>query len=271
MPFRVIGNNTSFTFTSFNTGTVVTSFLWNSLVATNLSNMKKVTDRFPVLYKADVLGTTNSAGAGSWVGTTAKTRHSSLRVSWYQLPNFTDSVGANRYHIYPKNIATGPTVLNTIANYFVFYTPGIYNIDINIKYTLTTAVPTMLRMAIVPYTNNGVNYQIYPPFDAPTTFSNNTDGMANFLLAYTGKLDDSVYSNETINLSGIVLVTSQTLSNAAGKSNIAINNTNPLTPGNAYHVEIEGMYANATDYATNPRFTITGGSMQITLLQEWWS
>ena len=277
MPNRVIGNNTSFTFSSFATGTVVTSFLWNTVVAKNLSNAKTVMDRVPAVYAGQIIGLSNST-APSWTGTPAKSRHASILTSWTTMPTFVDNLGNTRYHIYPKNITTGPTVMNTIGNYFVFYTPGIYHIEVQAGYTtlpvdsLTAYVgPTMLRMAIVPYVNNGADYSSNAPFDT-IPHSTNSNGMMNCLLAYTGRIDSVMpppYTPE-VNLSGFVLVTAQTIYNANTFSNIAVPNTNPLTPGNAYHIEVEGMYANNTDFSGNGRFTIYEGNVQITLLQEWW-
>ena len=273
MPFRVTGNNTSFTTAStFSTGSVITSFVWNSLVATNLNQMKLVTQRVPAIYEGQIIGDTNAAGLDSWIGTTVRTRHRNLKITWYEMPSFIDSLGNTKYHIYPKDISTGPTVMNTTGNYFVFHTPGIYNIEVSLNWDTTSSNPTMMRMALVPYVNNGSQYQLASPFDLnpwQTTFSNNNNSMLNCLLAYTGRLDGA--STFTVNMSGFVLVTSQTLSNAASYSNIAINNPNPLTPGNAYHFEIEGYYANLSEYTSNnPRFVVTGGYVSINLLQEWW-
>lgn len=271
MPSRVIGNNTSFTVSSFSTGKIISSFVWNSMVATNLAQMKTVVDRVPAIYVADVLGTTNSAGS-SWTGATTRTRHQSLLTSWVNISPFQES-GASKYHIYPKHIASGPTVFNTFSNYFVFYTPGIYNIELNLTITDNQlGNPSMIRLALVPYLNNGANYHIFgSPFDNFPTYSNNSDGMMNFLLAYTGRLntpagDPTVYNS----LSGFVCVTSQTVNNAGTYSNNAVNTRNPLTPGNAYHFEIEGMFANATDFAGTPRFTVNSGKLRISLIQEWW-
>lgn len=279
MPNRVIGNNTSFTFSSFASGTVVTSFLWNTVVAKNLANAKSVVDRIPAVYAGKITGLSNSTAA-SWTGTPTKSRHASILTSWSTMPTFVDSLGTTRYHIYPKNITTGPYVMNTIGNYFVFYTPGIYHIEVRAVYSTlpvgsSTAFvgPTMLRMAIVPYVNNGANYSSNSPFDN-VPHSTNSNGMMNCLLAYTGRIDFAYSPTPTfepiINLSGFVLVTAQNIFNANTFSNIAITNTNPLTPGNAYHIEIEGMYANNTDFAGNGRFTIHDGNVQITLMQEWW-
>jgi hypothetical protein len=279
MPNRVIGNNTSFTFSSFSAGTVVTDTIWNAQVAQNLVNAKNVMDRIPSIYAGQIIGLSNST-ATSWTGTPTKSRHASILTSWTTMPGFLDDLGNTRYHIYPKNITTGPYVMNTIGNYFVFYTPGIYHIEVRAAYTTlpvgsSTAYvgPTMLRMAIVPYVNNGANYSSNPPFDN-VPHSTNSNGMMNCLLAYTGRIDSvpvppTTYS-PIINLSGFVLVTGQTIFNANTFSNIAITNTDPLTPGNAYHIEVEGMYANNTDFAGNGRFTINDGHVQITLVQEWW-
>jgi len=274
MPNRVIGNNTSFTMSSFSTGKIITSFLWNSMVATNLSQMKKVVDRVPAIYVANVLGTTNSAGNGSWIGSTTRSRHQSVLTSWINMPIFSEN-GNSKYHIYPKHIASGPTVLNTFSNYFVFYTPGIYNIELNLTITNNVlANPSMIRLALVPYFKNGANYHLYPPFDfpnaTPAETSQNSDGMWNYLLAHTGRLVPFSDGETTIFLSGFVVVTSQTINNLGTYSNIAINNPNPLTPGNAYHFEIEGMFANLTDFSGTPRFTVNSGKLRISLIQEWW-
>jgi hypothetical protein len=277
MPNRVIGNNTSFTFSSFATGTVVTSFLWNTVVANNLSNAKKVMDRVPAVYAGEIIGLSNST-ASSWTGTPTKSRHASILTSWTTMPTFVDDLGNTRYHIYPKNITTGPTVMNTIGNYFVFYTPGIYHIEVRARHTTLPVGsynayvgPTMLRMAIVPYVNNGADYSSNAPFDT-VPHSTNSNGMMNCLLAYTGRIDIAMppATFPEVNLSGFVLVTAQNIYNADTYSNIAITNTNPLTPGNAYHIEVEGMYANNTDFSGNGRFTIHEGNVQITLMQEWW-
>ena len=277
MPNRVIGNNTSFTFSSFATGTVVTSFLWNTVVAKNLSNAKTVMDRVPAVYAGKIIGLSNST-APSWIGTPTKSRHASILTSWTTMPTFVDNLGNTRYHIYPKNITTGPTVMNTIGNYFVFYTPGIYHIEVQARHTTLPVGsynayvgPTMLRMAIVPYVNNGANYSSNAPFDT-VPHSTNSNGMMNCLLAYTGRIDTAMPPAifPVVNLSGFVLVTAQNIYNANTYSNIAITNTNPLTPGNAYHIEVEGMYANNTDFSGNGRFTIDDGDVQITLMQEWW-
>jgi hypothetical protein len=188
------------------------------------------------------------------------------------MPTFTEN-GTSKYHIYPKHIASGPTVLNTFSNYFVFYTPGIYNIELNLTTTDNQiGNPTLIRIALVPYFNNGGNYHMSPPFDSPSTVSNNSDGMLNFLLAYTGRLNTPTGLATVKNsLSGFVCVTSQTVNNAGTYYNNAINTRNPLMPGNAYHFEIEGMYANVTEYnANSPRFTVNSGSLRISLIQEWW-
>lgn len=279
MPNRVIGNNTSFTFSSFASDTVITSFLWNTMVAKNLANAKNVVDRIPSVYSGKIIGLSNST-ATSWTGTPTKSRHASILTSWATMPTFVDDLGNTRYHIYPKNITTGPYVMNTIGNYFVFYTPGIYHIEVRAAYSTlpvgsSTAFigPTMLRMAIVPYVNNGANYTSNAPFDYSGVYSNNSNGMLNCLLAYTGRIDFTypiTNSEPIINLSGFVLVTAQKINNANTFSNIAITNTNPLTPGNAYHIEVEGMYATLADSTGNGRFTIYDGNVQITLVQEWW-
>jgi hypothetical protein len=271
MPNRVIGNNTSFTISSFASGRILSSFVWNSMVATNLAQMQTVVDRVPAVYVADVLGTTNAAGAGSWVGTTVRTRQMSVLSSWINMPTFSEN-GNNKFHIYPKHIASGPTVLNTFSNYFVFYTPGIYNIELNLTITDNqVGQPTLIRIALVPYFNNGGNYHMSPPFDSPTTVSNNSDYMLNFLLAYTGRLNIPTGGTVNNTVSGMVVVTSQTVNNTGTYFNNAINTRNPLLPGNAYHFEIEGMYANLTEYNANtPRFTVNSGTLRISLIQEWW-
>ena len=278
MPNRVIGNNTSFTFSSFATGTILTSFLWNTLVAKNLSNAKLVTDRIPTVYSGQIIGLSAVTGT-SFKSTPSISRHAAILTSWTNLPTFVDGSGTTRYHVYPKNITTGPSVLNTIGHYFVFYTPGIYHIEVRAEYTTVPVGsfnaykgPTMLRMAIVPYVNDGANYSTNAPFDT-VPYSTNSNGMMNCLLAYTGRIDSSPVpnpDNQTIILSGFVLVTSQKIYNANTFSNIAVTNTNPLTPGNSYHIEVEGMYANNTDYTGTARFTIPNGSVRISLIQEWW-
>jgi hypothetical protein len=123
----------------------------------------------------------------------------------------------------------------------------------------------MIRIAIVPYVNDGVNYISNSPFDSTFTTKNGT--MPVCLLAYTGKADDNTTGTKKASISGFVLVTSQTLSDFPSVSNIAVNSTNPLTAGNGYHIEVEGTRAFG---GTTPRFTITGGSISIALVQEWW-
>lgn len=123
----------------------------------------------------------------------------------------------------------------------------------------------MIRVAIVPYTNDGVNYGTNSPFDTSFTTKNTT--MPVCLLAYTGKADDNTTGVKQVSISGYVLVTSQSSTNYPSITNIAVNKLNPLTAGDGYHIEVEGMRA----FAGGDRFTITGGTVSITLVQEWWS
>lgn len=264
MANRVLGNNTSFTFQTYNSSAQITSADWNTLVNANLQNMESVANRVPLINTGVIVGSIPSSVVATPGSAFVTSRHVSIVTSWNGLNRYQTSPGTHINDIVPKNVVSGPTVLNTWSNYWVFRTPGIYHINAEIEYNVV-AVPAMIRIAIVPYVNDGVDYISSSPFDSTFTTKNGT--MPVCLLAYTGKADNNVVGTKTASISGFVLVTSQTLHDYPGVSNIAVNSTNPLTAGNGYHIEIEGTRANA---GTTPRFTITGGKISISLIQEWW-
>jgi hypothetical protein len=265
MANRVLGNNTSFSTYTASAGNIVTSFLWNTLVATNFSNYKNVIDRFPAVSTGIISGSTPSSRTSWMSGSFVVSRHESILTSWTNLAYYTDASLNKINHIVPKNVETGPTVQNTWSNYWVFRTPGIYHIEAKVDYTVVTA-PSMIRLAIVPYRNNGGNYHIISPFDS--TYATNNYSLSSCLLSYTGKSDPNAAGTYTATISGFVLVTSQSMDEFPANFNNAINSTNPLTPGNGYHIELEGMYSNAVGAK---RITInSGGTLTITLVQEWW-
>lgn len=265
MANRVLGNNTSFTTYTAGVNQVVTSFLWNATVSTNFVNFKNVIDRFPAISTGTISGSTPAARTSWMSGSWVVSRHESIITSWTNLAYYTDSSLNKINHVVPKNVETGPTVQNTWSNYWVFRTPGIYHIEAKIDYTVVTA-PSMIRLAIVPYRNDGGNYHLISPFDG--TYSTNGYSLSSCLLAYTGKSDPNSAGTYTATISGFVLVTSQAMSEYAQNFNNAVNSTNPLTPGSGYHIELEGMYSNAVGAR---RITITpGGTITITLVQEWW-
>lgn len=264
MAIRIIGNNTSFIFTSFfNTSAKITASTWNELVSGNFLKMQNVLDRVPSINNGTIVGSISSSVNATPGSSFISSRHVSILTSWTELNTFS-SFATHEYDIVPKNVVSGPTVLNTFSNYWVFQTPGIYHINATIEYDVLI-VPTMIRVAIVPYTNDGVNYGTSSPFDTSFTTRNNT--MPVCLLAYTGKADDNALGKKQVSISGYVLVTSASSSNFPSITNVAVNKLNPLTAGGGYHIEVEGIRA----FAGGDRFTITGGTVGITLVQEWWS
>jgi len=265
MANRVLGNNTSFSTYTASNNQVVTSFMWNTLVNANFVNFQNIQNRFPSTSTGIIGGSTPSSRTSWMSGSWVVSRHESIITSWTTLGYYADNSGNKVTHIVPKNVETGPTVQNTWSNYWVFRTPGVYHIEAEIDYAVITA-PSMIRLAIVPYRNDGGNYHLISPFDG--TYSTNGYALSSCLLSYTGKSDPNSASSQTVTISGFVLVTSQSMSEFPANLNNAINSANPLTPGNGYHIELEGMYSNAVGAK---RITITPGSaITITLVQEWW-
>ena len=68
----------------------------------------------------------------------------------------------------------------------------------------------MIRIAIVPYRNDGGNYHIISPFDS--TYATNSYSLSSCLLSYTGKSDPNATGTYTATVSGFVLVTAQAMS-----------------------------------------------------------
>lgn len=260
MTYRVIGNNTSFNFQTSTVGQKITSSIWNSSVADNLENMKTVVDRIPGISTAVIVGQIDSSATASPYGAAIPSRHKSVLVDWTKI-----SENESGGHIYPKSVELGPNApAITSSNYWVFRTPGIYHINIELTYDVIVS-PSMIRIAVVPYVNDGVNYHSNSPFDS-TRYTTNGSNLTSCLLAYTGKSDPNTTGTYTISLSGFVLATSQDMATNPGVYNICKNSTAPATAGNGYHIEIEG---SRTTSATE-RLVVTDGSLTITLLQEWW-
>jgi hypothetical protein len=226
--------------------------------------MKNVVDRVPLINTGNIVGSLPSSVSTTPSSSFQTSRHLSIVTSWSGLKRYQISPGVFINDIIPKNVVSGPTIFNTWSNYWVFRTPGIYHINAEIEYDVL-AVPAMIRIAIVPYVNDGVNYIFNSPFDSTFTTQNGT--MPACLLAYTGKADNNNLGPQKASISGFVLVTSQTLFDYPSVSNVAVNSTSPLTPGNGYHIEVEGTRAFS---GTTPRFAITGGNVSIALIQEWW-
>jgi hypothetical protein len=265
MANRVLGNNTSFTFSDYSGSPKITTNDWNLLVHQNLTNMQSVAERVPITYRASVSGTIQSSATATPYGSSISSRHFSVLANWFQMPD-NGSGKPQPYDIVPKSVVTGVSSMNTASsNYWVFQTPGIYHINIEIKYNVTT-IPAMIRIAAVPYINDGVNYHLSAPFDNTYTTLNNT--MPLCFAAYTGKADYNITGSDyKASVSSFFVVTSQTSSNYPSIGNIVVNKTNPLTAGNGYHIEMQGFLANND---ASPRFAVTGGVINITLLQEWW-
>lgn len=264
MTFRVIGNNTSFGFQSASDGQKITNEIWNSRVADNLENMKSVVDRIPAISTATITGLRDASATATPYGAAIASRHKSVVMNWTKIATVNDG-GQEIGIIYPKSVITGSnTQTSTSSNYWVFVKPGIYHIELNLVYQVTVS-PSMIRVAIVPYVNDGVNYHTNAPFDA-TQYTTNGSSLTSCLLAYTGKSDPNATGSYTVSLSGFVLVTSQDMTTNPGVYNIAKNSATPQSPGNGFHIEIEG---SKTTSATE-RLTVTDGTLSISLLQEWW-
>lgn len=261
MTIRTIGNNINFSFATYSASAKITANDWNEFVNQNLQKMQTITSRVPSQNIGTIVGMIPASVDATPGGFYVPSRQFNVLTSWNEL-NVFSSFGNHDYDIVPKHAISGPGVLNPFSNYWVFKTPGIYHINVTINYDVFV-IPAMIRVAIVPYINDGVNYGTNSPFDNSFSTQNNT--MPLVLIAYTGKADDNTTGSKTITVSGYVLVTSQSSANYPHITNVAVNSLNPLSAGNGYHIEVEGVRA----YTGANRFEISGGTVTITLLQEW--
>lgn len=266
MNTRIVGNNKNIYISSFVTdGEILSANTWNTYVSDNFNTMIDVVNRIP----AQSIGTITQAipaSVSSWNTTSfINSRHLSLFTSWNTLSNYIDNNGNTIFDIVPKSVLTGSTIFNRQGNYWVFQTPGIYHISVSINVT-PLVIPSSIRIAIVPYVNDGILYYENAPFDGANY--NRINDFSTIIIADTKKIDNNTTTSFTHSVSGYFVVSNAKRINSSSSWESPIKNSiNPLISGNGYHIEIEGHY---TSSQTN-RFSITEGEVVITLLEEWWT